>query len=319
MPQERATSKQSLSIQDMLNEPYRDESLDTLRARFELEIDNLRPTTYGHYTPSQIKEHYDIEVELASRLMSAPKAKRAGLYTQLYDELFSRVPYHPGLARKSSPAGRIGAANQSLPFVERFLRPDSAYLEVGPGDCQLAFEVAKRVRSVYAVDVSTEVTRRSDTPSNFELIISDGTSVDVPEESIDIAFSDQLMEHLHPDDAEEQLRQIYRALKPGGYYLCVTPHRFLGPADVSRFFNESPKGFHLKEYTHSELRTLFRAAGFRRMQVPIEAKSMMLKISQFPSLITERLLDNLEHGKRRSLCSGRLIGRLISLRVIARK
>jgi predicted SAM-dependent methyltransferase len=35
-------------------------------------------------------------------------------------------------------------------------------------------------------------------------------------ESVDLAYSNQLMEHLHPDDASEQLANVYRALKPGG-------------------------------------------------------------------------------------------------------
>jgi hypothetical protein len=31
------------------------------------------------------------------------------------------------------------------------------------------------------------------------------------------------MEHLHPEDAFEQLRNIIRALAPGGRYVCITP------------------------------------------------------------------------------------------------
>ena len=76
----------------------------------------------------------------------------------------------------------------------------------------------------------------------------------MPAGSVDLAFSDQLMEHLHPDDAVEQLRNIHRALKPGGVYVCVTPNRLYGPSDISAFFDDEARGFHLKEYSLDEIR-----------------------------------------------------------------
>jgi len=96
---------------------------------------------------------------------------------------------------------------------------------------------AKVARQVYAVDVSVEAVGAIDPPENFSLIISDGVSVPVPGGSVDVAWSAQLMEHLHPDDAREQLGNIYRALKPGGVYICITPNRISGPHDIS---NGSP-------------------------------------------------------------------------------
>jgi hypothetical protein len=70
------------------------------------------------------------------------------------------------------------------------------------------------------------------------------------------------MEHLHPDDATEQLHNVFDALKPGGRYLCVTPSPLNGPHDISAGFDDTATCFHLKEYTVSELATLFRSAGF---------------------------------------------------------
>ena len=39
---------------------------------------------------AQIREHYEVEKELASRLRNAPKEARGTLYRALYDELFRR-------------------------------------------------------------------------------------------------------------------------------------------------------------------------------------------------------------------------------------
>ena len=78
--------------------------------------------------------------------------------------------------------------------------------------CALFFELCKFAGKVYAVDVTSEITRTITTPENFELILSDGCSVLLPNKSVDVAFSDLLMEHLYPDEALEQLEEIRRAL-----------------------------------------------------------------------------------------------------------
>jgi SAM-dependent methyltransferase len=117
---------------------------------------------------------------------------------------------------------------------------------------------------VYALDVSAEITRTDTLPANFSLILSDGTTIDVPPDSITVAYSNQLMEHLHPDDALEQLSNIYRALAPGGIYICVTPNRLTGPHDISRHFDPVATCLHLKEYTNTELMALLRRVGFRK-------------------------------------------------------
>ena len=206
--------------------------------------------------------HYEIECELADRLRAAAPAERKELYRRVYDELFSRVPDHPQNTRKYDPALQAARTARQLRFLDRFLKPDSVYLEVGPGDCHLARTIALRVGRVYAVDVSELIAGTDDPPANFRLIVSDGVTIDVPPGSVHVAYSNQLMEHLHPDDASEQLGEIYRALAPGGVYVCVTPHRYSGPHDISQYFDAEARGFHLKEYSYRELRDLFRAAGF---------------------------------------------------------
>lgn len=222
----------------------------------------------------QIREHYLIEKALAARLRGAPKEERKTLYTEVYDELFRRVPDHPQLALKHDENVRHEHAGERLQLLQTHLRPDATYLELGPGDCSLALEVARRVQKVYAVDVSREIAGDVVLPNNLELIISDGSSIPVPDNSVDIAYSDQLMEHLHPDDAKEQLQNIYRTLKPGGTYICITPNRLSGPHDVSRYFDEVATGFHLKEYSLAELSQMFRAAGFSKLKALVGARGV---------------------------------------------
>lgn len=267
----------------------------------------------------ELIEHYRVEKELASKLRSANAAERKTLYTRLYDEVFQRVPHHPQLERKIDSDRQRRRTEKQLRRIEKFLTPSSVFLEVGPGDCHLAMEVAKRVKKVYAVDVSDEITRVEKLPCNLELIISDGSSVEVEPSSVDVAYSNQLMEHLHPDDAAKQVRAIVRALKPGGLYICITPHRFMGPFDISRYFDDIATGFHLKEYTNAEIARLFRDAGFSTVGSLRHISTLYFTAPLGPVLFLEALLSLLPFALRRAIAKGLIFKDILSLAVVARK
>jgi SAM-dependent methyltransferase len=243
------------------------------RARSPMRVAPRRGETR---TGQQLREHYLIERELADRLRSAPRSERGALYSELYDELFRRVPHHPMLHAGDLPQREHQIA-RPLGLVRRFLTSKSVFMEIGAGDCALAIRAASLAKQVYAIDVSEEITRSVAPPGNFRLILSDGCSIPVPEGGIDVAFSNQLMEHLHPEDAGEQLRNIYRSLAPGGTYVCITPNRMYGPHDISAYFDEIATGFHLREYTARDIRKLFVDAGFAEVRFYAGARGRFLR------------------------------------------
>ena len=219
-------------------------------------------------TYEQIKRHYLIERELAGRLRSASRQERKHLYTSLYDEFTRRVPDHSqALREKARPEKRTKRVLREVRFISRFLTEDASFLEIGAGDCAVSAEVSRSVAKVVAIDVSHEAAANSSYPANLEWIISDGISVPVPDNSVNVTYSNQLMEHLHPDDAIDQLQSIYQSLVTGGVYICSTPNRLSGPHDVSRYFDREPTGFHLKEYSSSELEELFGKVGFAKTTI----------------------------------------------------
>ena len=258
------------------------------------------------------QEHYEIEKELALRLKGASREERRELYTTVYDEMFKRVPHHPMLTRKavSGPPQRV---IEQMRFLRGRLRADMTFLEVGPGDCKLSFAIARHVKRVIGIDVSRNLTEAETAPENFELIISDGTGIDVPAGSIDMAFSDQLMEHLHPDDAREQLSGIRRALTLGGLYVCQTPSRLNGPHDISRGFEETAAGFHLKEYTVGELRALFQEAGFSRVISWTGSRGIAIRMPTGLIVACEKLLDALPAPLRRRIANFFLFRALLNI------
>jgi SAM-dependent methyltransferase len=270
-------------------------------------------------TLEQLTEHYTIEKGLADRLRNAGKKERRYLYTAVYDELYRRVPHHPQLTRKVDPNAVTRKVTRQIRLLKRFLNPKVTFLEVGPGDCTLAFEVAKFVKKVYAMDVSEHITESSETPINFELIISDGTCIPIPDNNVNVAYSNQLMEHLHPDDALEQLRNIYETLTTGGVYVCITPNRLTGPHDISKYFDEAARGLHLKEYTVTELVRIFKAVGFSKVSVLISARGFTLLLPLFQVKWIQGMLVRLPRTISRRIACWLPIRLLLGITLVARK
>lgn len=239
----------------------------------------------------RIMEHYTIERKLADRLRAATPDKRNKLYGEVYDELFRSVPDHPQLS--IDPVQRSRQVLAKLRFVSRFLNQDSCLMEIGAGDCVFSTHAAPSIRRGIVVDVSEEIVSAAADVENLDIVITDGVSLPVEAGSVDVAYSDQLMEHLHPDDAQSQLRNVVRALRPGGVYICITPNRVYGPHDVSRGFDEVATGFHLREYTAREIREMFLAAGFKKVHFYAGGKGRYVRMPTLVALTTERAFERL--------------------------
>lgn len=267
----------------------------------------------------QLREHYQVEKELAGRLRETSQEERRHLYTALYDELFRRVPHHPMLTQKVSSSERSRRVTAQLRFLWRFLHREATFLEIGAGDCALSFAVAGLVKRVYAVDVSAEITKNTTPPDNFQLILSDGCSIDLPRSSVDVAYSYQLVEHLHPDDASKHLENVCQLLTPGGVYVCLTPNRLNGPHDISWHFDDVASGFHLREYTVIELSRLFRKAGFHKVNAYVAVKGVHVKGPLFLFWFLEQLISALPSSFRKRHRDSVPFRVLLPIRLVGRK
>src|SRR5262249_11201815 len=147
-----------------------------------------------------LRRHYFVERELADRLRAATFEERKSLYRAVYNELFERVPDHPQHSRKADPRGHRALTEEQLRLLRPFLRPDAVCVEVGAGASHRAMAVARFVRRVYAVDVSDVISGTASPPDNFALVLSDGVNLAVPAGTVHVAYSNMLLEHLHPED-----------------------------------------------------------------------------------------------------------------------
>jgi len=273
----------------------------------------------GPRTLEQVREQYRIERELADRLRAAPKEQRGLLYGSVYNELFQRVPHHPQLTRILKPGELEQTVAEKLMMIRKYLRPESAFLEIGAGDCRLSLEVAPKVRSVYALEVSEEITKSVRGPANFKVLLSKGTDIPLASGTIDVAYSYQVMEHIHPDDALEQLANIYQCLAPGGIYICVTPSRLNGPHDVSKYFDDVAHGFHIREYSLGEVGRLMVQAGFENIRLGVGFRGHLTSVPVGPVAVLENRLELLPHAFCKRVVSAPLLRNIFLAPVIGQK
>jgi len=244
-------------------------------------------------------ERYTIEKELADRLRAAPADQRTRVYGEVYDELFQRIPDHPQLSIDSAKRSR--QVHARLRFVSRFLNKESCLMEIGAGDCAFSIKAAPLIRRGIVVDVSKVIVSVAAEAANLDVVISDGVSLPVESGSVDVAYSDQLMEHLHPDDAWMQLVNVVKAVRPGGIYICITPNRVYGPHDVSRGFDEVATGLHLREYSGREIRKMFLAAGFRKVKFYVGGGGHYIREPVQVALLAEAAFEHLPGFIRRRI------------------
>jgi SAM-dependent methyltransferase len=264
----------------------------------------------------RVVTHYLLERELSDRIRRASREDRASLYSGVYTELFASLPDHPQHSRRSAGSDR---PSSQLHLLAPELRSASVFLEIGCGDASLAFAAAARVGTVYGVDVTDALIDYSRAPSNFQFVPTGGVEIPLPGATADLAFSDQVLEHLHPDDAANQIREVYRILKTGGRYVCITPSRVTGPHDVSCYFDYEATCLHLREYDYASLRAVFRAAGFRKFACIAWVRGCRFRLPYALIRALEFSCLSLPNGSRAALTRARPASAIFGLNLIATK
>jgi SAM-dependent methyltransferase len=213
--------------------------------------------------PKDLRERYEFEKLLASHIRAARPCERGAVTTRAYTEYFRRFP------RAGTPgAAGMGITPGKLALLRRLLSGRPSILEIGCGYGETLEALAPGRTRAVGLDTAESVIQDAETgPVRFE--VGSGVEFDFGHMPFDAAYSVDLVEHLHPDDLTAHLASVYRSLRPGGRYVVMTPHRWTGPHDISRFFNRVATGFHLHEYTYGELRRASWAIGFRHIVSPV--------------------------------------------------
>ncbi|MDA7672956.1 class I SAM-dependent methyltransferase, partial [Verrucomicrobiales bacterium] len=139
-------------------------------------------------SPERIRHHYEVERELAARLRASSKEERTELFKTLYTELFERVPDHPRLKRRDTEEDSRRNIESQLRLIRPYVDSDTTLLEMAPGDCRLSYAACDTCRKVIGIDISDQRAPNDPILPNFELIVYNGYDVDLPDESVDVAF-----------------------------------------------------------------------------------------------------------------------------------
>lgn len=261
-------------------------------------------------------EHFQLEKKLADELRVSTAEERRVLYGRVYNDLFSTFPE---LANKHDASEEERIAWQ-LKLVERLYDKNKIFMEIGAGDCILSKALAKHFKKIIAYEVAESIPFIEGKPENFELKIFNGVDMHEKSASVDIIYSNQVFEHLHPDDTMPLLKLYHSFLTPGGKLVIITPHRLTGPHDISRDFTNDAEGFHLKEYTYKELKDQMRAAGFTN----IKGYAGYSKWGYFPVnmsllILFERIGDRFPSFLKKKLKTSSLAFNFFGMKVIATK
>lgn len=221
-------------------------------------------------TEEMVRRHWDLERALTRELLDSTPESRWETFERCYSQLYGELDWLNAFQ---------GADSTLLPdylygdWAALLGDPPLEVYEIGSGKGNLALYLAEKGFQVKGSEVTRQRGQRwIDEHPNLSWGVCDGVHFEEfePLDRYDAVISDQVIEHLHPDDLEAHFRSVLKILRPGGRYLMSTPHTAYGPMDVSRvFLLDEPHGMHLKEYTHAEILRALRRAGFSRVVAPL--------------------------------------------------
>lgn len=210
------------------------------------------------------RKWYDFERSLADELRTTSRENRARAYEDKYEALFAFLR-SIGYLQAETPFGEL---EYNIDLLRCLVPIPSSVLEIGSGTGNIAVALAALGHEVVASEVADfplSMLRQRVSGTSVRVVRANALTFEIPQQ-FDLVWSNDLIEHLHPEDAPIHLRLVWKHLKPGGRYALVTPNRYSGPHDISAGFDKVPRGFHLKEWSYRELEIALKSAGYRRVR-----------------------------------------------------
>jgi ubiquinone/menaquinone biosynthesis C-methylase UbiE len=283
-------------------------------AQFRPDFDEIKNRLGDPRSPERIIVHYLLERKLSDRLRSALPKDRASVYNEVYNELFDKIKDHPQKIKHEQ-----GRVDRIIDKLSKYLDKESVFVEVGCGDAAVSLKVAQTAAAAYGIDITDVLITDKNYPSNFRFVMPNGSILPIDDCSVDIVFSDQLIEHLHSDDMKLHLDEVYRILKSEGIYICITPSFLTGPHDISCYFDYTASCFHLQEYTYRCMKRKLADAGFRRVAGQVDVRYIAIKCPILALCAFESVIMALPVKLRSRITKLRLFRAILGLCLIVTK
>lgn len=218
------------------------------------------------------KDHIQLEVKYHDLITNEKDtSKRQEIYSKAYQEYYELFSKHH--VHKKTFGYKPGLSHVYRKFIEKKI-----VVDIGCGYGISTFDFSRYAKKVYGLEIADHLisgarnTAKSKGYTNVEFIKLEANKLPFPDNSVDTIYSNDLVEHLHEDDLELHFSEVYRTLKNGGVYICLTPNRIFGPHDITvKLFNKgsSPVGLHIHEFTYDELLKFFIKHNFRDLRTPL--------------------------------------------------
>lgn len=207
-------------------------------------------------------KHVTLENALTKELLDTLPENRWDTFSRCYSRLYIELPW----------LANTGSDDLSAELWRKLLKPGAKLLEIGSGAGRLIGQLSQFGFDCVATEISKGRGKEISNFSNVSWSVSDGINLSQfhRKDSFDYLISDQVIEHLHPDDIIVHCREAFEILKPKGSYFIRTPHRSVGPSDLSKVLSLDDAIFmHLHEYTYEELTKISHEAGFSEINAVI--------------------------------------------------
>ncbi len=202
-----------------------------------------------------VRKHVSLEAALTDQLLASTSENRNATFSSAYSKLYTELPWLVG-----------GGTHDGGELWRKLLRPGASVYEIGSGAGYLINYLAGQGFKCVGADIASERTDGArSSAENVVWSVTDGVHLTRYAEagSFDYVISDQVVEHLHPDDIATHFEEARKLLKPGGEYIVRTPYAPLGPLDLSQVFGwNEPIFMHLHEFGMKEAVSIGKRAGF---------------------------------------------------------
>jgi 2-polyprenyl-3-methyl-5-hydroxy-6-metoxy-1,4-benzoquinol methylase len=256
---------------DLITQELRREFIDEVHQRLK---------SISLLSRTQLDElHFDWEVAYASAIKkSSPgSGEREALFTTAYGGLTTILREMRARDGRDldAPMGFNSADFNSI--VDIVGPPPRTMLDVGCSTGTLVRALIAHGYDAYGIDISEDLVSKARELANnsFGQDFSGRFSVgnflrhDFGDQTFDFIHSNDVLEHIHPDEAIDFLSKCRRLMRRSGVLWLITPNRLTGPGDATTLklpWGTPAIGLHLKEYTLAELSALLRQANFRQVE-----------------------------------------------------
>jgi len=231
---------------------------------------------------------FQLERILRDRILLSVREDRAAIVEQAYTELFEKFPAHSVFLTTQEEAKRKGRLGSGL--IVPLSKPGDKVLEVGCGRGDVLIALAELGRICAGTEISQHMLELCN-DKGLKVVRGCADSIDFPTGSFDVVFSQEVLEHLHPEDVPRHFEEAFRVLRPNGILAIETPNKRTGPQDISRGFTRTAEGLHLKEWAIRELIQQFHRSGFVRVrallapQFVARRSQVIHRLTRVPSII----------------------------------